>query len=174
HGQGRGTGSGRPRRRRTARRGSRGQEPFQDRPGKLKPAQEKPATPQGMAGSLLAFRLFLFVARRELQRRAIGAVAQAGGLRPVLEDMAKMAAALGAVKLRAGHAMAGVGRGSHRSRDGVVKAGPARAALILRAGFEQLGAAAGAKELAGALLIIERAGAGVFGAMLAQDAVLLG
>ena len=70
--------------------------------------------------------------------------------------------------------MAGVGGGCHRARQGVVEAGPAGAAFELGLGVEQFGAAAGALELAGPLFVVQRAGTGPLGAVLAQHAVLFG
>src|SRR5436853_936605 len=88
--------------------------------------------------------------------------------------MPQMAAAIGAMKLRPQHAMAGVGRGFHRPRLGVVKTGPAGAAVEFGRSIEQFGAAAGTLELAGALFMIQGTGTRTFGAMLDQNPVLFG
>ena len=88
--------------------------------------------------------------------------------------MAQMATAIGAIELRAHHAVAGVGGGCHRPRLGVVKTGPAGAAIKLGRGIEQFGAAAGALELARALLRVQRTGTGALGAVLTQNPVLFG
>src|SRR6478735_2342393 len=84
-----------------------------------------------------------------------------------------MAAAIGAMHLGADHAELAVFAGLDRAFQRLVEARPARTALELLAGFEQLLAAAGAGEGAGALLEVERAGAGPLRAMAAQDLVLL-
>src|SRR5665213_124125 len=87
------------------------------------------AAPYGAApGSswLLAFGF-------EVQRRAIDAIALAGGLWPVRKDMAQMAAAAGAIDLRAGHAVAGVAFDFHRLGHGRIEAGPTRTAFIFGA-----------------------------------------
>src|SRR4030095_8847287 len=106
--------------------------------------------------------------RVELQRRAVHAIALAGGLGPIGEDMAEMAAALGAMRLGSGHEMAGVGRGADRARHRRPEGGPARAAFVLVSRIEQGLATAGAVEGAGALLVVERAGEGSLGAVVAQ------
>src|SRR5690606_6907775 len=67
--------------------------------------------------------------RQKVQRHAIDAVAQAGWGWTVREHMAQMAAAGGAMAFRAAHAVAGVGGGFHRTRQRVIKARPAGAAL---------------------------------------------
>ena len=51
----------------------------------------------------------------EVQGTAIRAVAQARGSGAVVEDMPQMAAAIGAIKFSAHHAMAGIGGGLHGS-----------------------------------------------------------
>src|SRR5258706_2826249 len=108
------------------------------------------------------------------QGTAVRAIAQARRSRAVIEDMAQMAAASGAIKFSAHHTVAAVGGGRHRPRLGVPEAGPAGAAVELGAGVEQFGAASGAFKLSRALFIIQRAGAGAFGAAFAQHAVLFG
>src|SRR5437762_8678665 len=109
----------------------------------------------------------------EGERRAVHAVALAGRRRAVGKDVAEMAAALGAVHLGAAHEEAAVGRCAHGAGQRLPERGPARAAFELGAGIEQRRAAAGAAEGALALLLIERAGAGALGAVLAQHLVLL-
>ena len=107
---------------------------------------------------LLGFRL-------EVHRLAVDAVAQAGGRRAVREDMAEMAAAIGAMDLDAVHAVAAILRGADSALKRLVEARPAGAALEFLAGLEQLLVATGAGEGAGALLVVERAGAGALGAV---------
>src|ERR1700761_8582934 len=102
--------------------------------------------------ALLAFRVGL-----EVQSAAIRAIAQARRSGAVVEDVAQMAAALGAAEFGAHHAMAGVRGGLHRAGLGIPEAGPTGAAFKLVLGVEQFGAAAGTLELAGALFVIEGA-----------------
>src|SRR5215472_509159 len=111
--------------------------------------------------------------RLEIHRHAIDAVAQMGRRRPVLENMAEMAAATAAMHLGANHAVARICRGLHCSGLRIVEARPTSAALELGFGDEQLLLAAGAIERAGALFVIECAAPRPFGALLAHDVVLL-
>src|SRR6185369_4467037 len=108
----------------------------------------------------------------ELERRAVHAIALAGGLGAIREDMAEMAAALGAMDLGAGHEVAGVGRCVDRALHRCPEGRPARAAFVLGARFEQGLAAAGAAEGAGALFVVQRAGERPLGAMVAQHVML--
>src|SRR5580700_2911448 len=85
-----------------------------------------------------------------------------------------MAAAAAAVHLGAHHAPAAIGDGLDRAGLRIVEAWPASAALELLLRAEQRLLAAGAVEGAGALLVIERAAARPFGAVLAHDVELLG
>ena len=98
--------------------------------------------------------------RDELQRDAVVAVALAGRLRAVVEDVALVAAAARAVVLGARNEHLEVGLGRHARPDGGVEARPAGAALELRLRREQRQVAAGADEAALALLVVERADAG--------------
>src|SRR6516162_6430938 len=111
--------------------------------------------------------------RLEIHRHAIDAVAQMGRRRPVLENMAEMAAATAAMHLGANHAVARIRRGLHCSGLRIVEGRPTSAALELGFGDEQLLLAAGAIEGAGALFVIECAAPRPFGALLAHDVVLL-
>src|SRR4028119_1723536 len=86
----------------------------------------------------------------EAHRPAVHAVALAGGLRPVREDVAEVPAAARAMHLRARHEQAAVGLGADPALDGRPEGRPAGAALELGAGVEQRLAAAGAQESAGA------------------------
>src|SRR5919108_791126 len=85
-----------------------------------------------------------------------------------------MAPAVGAMHFHARHAVRAIRRGRNGAGQRPEEAGPARAALVLGARLEQRMAAGRAAVFAGALLVVERAGAGAFGAMLAQHAELLG
>src|SRR5271154_5252760 len=88
--------------------------------------------------------------------------------------MAEVAAAAAAMHLGADHAVGPVGRGLDRSRDRIVEARPASAALELLLRVEQRLVAPGAIERAGAFLIIQRATARPLGAVLAHDVKLFG
>src|SRR4029079_16854935 len=101
-------------------------------------------------------------------------VAQSGRFRAILENMAEMAAATPAMHLGAAHEKAAVGRCLDRLVERRPEARPAGAAVELGAGLEQRLTAAGAVIHAGVVLLVERAGAGALGAVLAQHAVLLG
>src|SRR6185503_12766188 len=89
----------------------------------------------------------------ELERRAVHAIALAGRLGAIREDMAEMAAALGAMDLGSGHEVAGVGRGLDGVGDRRPEGRPARAAFVLGTRVEQGLAAAGTAEGASALLV---------------------
>ena len=102
--------------------------------------------------------------RNEIQRHAIDAVAQTGGRRTIVKDMALMAAAIGAVHFGAGHEQRLVLGRAQRAVDKGIKARPAGAAVELGLGGEQRLGAAGAEKGAGAMLVIERRGEGTFGA----------
>src|SRR6478736_7379815 len=116
---------------------------------------------------------FGVLGRDEFQRDAVHAVAEPGGRRAVVEHVAEMAAAAAAMDLITHHTESVVGIGQHRALDGLVEAWPAGAAVELGLRIEQLQAASGAREGAGAVLIVERAGEGALGVLLAQHRVLL-
>src|SRR5579862_3916490 len=75
--------------------------------------------------------------RDELHRHAVHAIAQAGRLRPVVEDMAEMAGAARAVDLGAGHQQAPVTSLADRPGKMIVEARPAGAAVELGRRGEQ-------------------------------------
>src|ERR1700685_3568145 len=85
--------------------------------------------------------------------------------------MPEVTATTRAVHFGATHQMARVLAGADSSRHGSEEARPARAALVLASRVEQRLAAAGALEGAGALLRVQRAGAGLLGAVLTQHLV---
>src|SRR5258708_39240603 len=85
-----------------------------------------------------------------------------------------MAAALLAVNFGANHEEAAVLGGGDGVRHRLEEARPAGAAVELRIGGEQCLSAAGAHKRALAVFLVERAGTGTLGAVLAQHAVLLG
>ena len=105
--------------------------------------------------------------------KTVDAVAQAGRLRPVVEDVAEMAAAAAAMHFGAQHAEGAVLGLADRVFERLVEARPAGAALEFRLGGEQRQVAAGAGEDALAMLLEQRAGARPLGALLAQDLILL-
>src|SRR5579883_1528488 len=109
----------------------------------------------------------------KIQGKAVHAVAQAGGLRPVVEDVAKMPAAAAAMHLRSQHPEGTVLGDADGVVERLIEARPAGAALELGLGGEQGQVAAGAGEDALAVLVQERAGPGALGALVAQDLILL-
>ena len=109
---------------------------------------------------------------RELQRDAVDAVAQAGRRRPVLEDMAEMAAAAPAMHLGARHQQGVVGLGADGFRQRAIEARPAGPAVVFRLRCEQRQIAGCTGECALAFLVIERARARDLGAVQAQHLVL--
>src|SRR4051794_17260776 len=111
--------------------------------------------------------------RLEHQRKAVHAVAQAGRLRAVVEDMAEMAAATAAVDLGAQHAEGTVLGLAHRIVERLPETRPAGAALEFRLRGKQRQVAAGAGKDALAVLFQKRARPRPLGAVLAQDVVLL-
>src|SRR6185437_3021183 len=125
----------------------------------------------GLGGRRSALLLFLV----ELQRGAVEAVAQPCRLWPIVEQVAEVAAALGAVNLGPTHVVARVdvgfhGIGSQRSEE----ARPARTGIELRVRVEQRLAAAHALVHAVLLGVPVLAGEGPFGALLAGDSELFG
>src|SRR5689334_19361699 len=96
-----------------------------------------PTRPAVMGIAVADILCLLFVAALpglELERDAIQAVAQAGGRRAVLEDMAEMPAAARAMHLRARIDEMEVGRGLDRAFLRGKKARPAGAAVELGVG----------------------------------------
>src|SRR5438477_44937 len=79
-----------------------------------------------------------------------------------------MTFASGAMHLGAHHPVLAVGRGFDRARQRSEEARPARSAVELRFGFEERLAATGAAENAAAMLVVQWARPGAFGAVLAQ------
>src|SRR5579862_1154720 len=110
----------------------------------------------------------------ERERDAVHAIALAGRLRPIVEDMAEMPAATPAVHFGARHEERAVAFGFDRILERRPKAWPAGAAVELRVGREERLAAAGAMIDAGAVFLVERARPGALGAVLAQYLVLFG
>src|SRR5580692_1669602 len=103
------------------------------------------------------------------QRKAVHAVAQAGRLRPVVEDVTEMAAAAAAMNFGPQHPEGAVFGLADRVVERLIEARPAGAALEFGLRGEQRQVAAGAGEDAPAVLLQKRARTGAFGAFLAQD-----
>src|SRR3954452_2904971 len=110
--------------------------------------------------------------RVEHQRKTVHAVAQAGGLGAVVEDMAEMAAAAAAMDFGAQHAEGAVLGLADRVLQRLPETRPAGAALELGIGREQRQVAAGAGERALAMFFQQRARTRPLGALLAQDVIL--
>jgi hypothetical protein len=110
--------------------------------------------------------------RREFQRHAVHAIAQAGRLRAVVEDVAEMAAAAMARDRSPRHAERAVGRFVDRLVERRPKARPAGAAFEFGLRREQRKVAAGTGERAVAMLLEQFAGERPLGAFLAQHVVL--
>src|SRR5258708_32991757 len=111
--------------------------------------------------------------RTEYQRKAVNAVAQAGRLRPVVENVTEMAAAAAAVNFGERHTEGAVFGLADRVLERLVKTWPAGAAFEFRLRGEQRQVAAGAGEDALAMLFEQRARARALGALLTQDLILL-
>src|SRR5262249_40573339 len=119
--------------------------------------------------------LLLALLRDERHRCGVHAVAQPGRWRSIVEDVAEMPAAAWARHLVAHHAEAPVDGGLDvRLRDRGPEAGPAGSGVELGGGVEQLEPAA--RALVDALRVVVPVGAGEsrLGALVTQDAVLLG
>src|SRR5581483_4976483 len=111
--------------------------------------------------------------RMKHQRETVHAIAQAGRLGAVIEDVAEMAAAAAAVDLGSEHAEGAILGLADRILERLVEARPASAALEFGVGGEQRQVAAGAGKDALAMLLQKRARPRPLGALLAQDLVLL-
>src|SRR3984893_16371218 len=109
----------------------------------------------------------------EYQRKAVHAVAQAGRLRPIVENVTEMAAAAAAVDFGPQHPKGAVFGLADGVVERLIKTRPAGAALEFRLRGEQRQVAAGAGEDALAMLLEQRARPRALGALLAQDLILL-
>src|SRR6185437_9878258 len=107
----------------------------------------------------------------EAQGDAVVAVAQAGGLRTVVENVAVMPAAFRAVIFGARHDELAIGLGREDAGNRREKAWPAGAAFELHRGGEKWQRAPGAGEHARAVLVVERARERALGSLVAQDAI---
>src|SRR5690606_16665946 len=111
----------------------------------------------------------------QAERRRVHAVALAGRLRAVVEDVAEVAVAAGAARLDPHHAVRAVFEEPDPvRRDGLPEARPARAGLVLGLGAEALEVAHRAAVGARLLGVPVDAGEGPFGAGPARDLELLG
>src|SRR6267143_4590618 len=107
------------------------------------------------------------------QRKAVHAVAQAGRLRPIVENVTEMAAAAAAVDFGPQHPEGAVFGLADGIVERLIETRPAGAALEFRLRGEQRQVAAGAGEDALAMLLEQRARPRTLGALLAQDFILL-
>jgi len=115
-----------------------------------------------------------FLAGMKIERHTIHAVALAGGLRTIVEDVAEMAAAAAAMHLGSGRKKAAVGFGVNRLIERRPEARPTRPAVEFGIRGEERLAATGTVVDAGAVLFVERARPGAFGPVLPQHPVLRG
>src|SRR2546430_13240687 len=109
----------------------------------------------------------------EHEAKAVDAIAQAGRLRSVVEDMAEMAAAAAAMHLSACHAEGAVLGLAERIFQRLIEARPAGAAFEFGVGRKQRQVAAGAGEDAPSMPPQGRGRCPPVGAALAQDILLL-
>src|SRR6202048_104248 len=109
----------------------------------------------------------------EYQRKAVHAVAQAGRLWPIVENVTEMAAAAPALDFGPQHPKGAVFGLADGVVERLIKTRPAGAALEFRLRGEQRQGAAGAGEDALAMLLEQLARSRTLGALLAQDLVLL-
>ena len=117
----------------------------------------------------------LRVLRLQVQSARVDAVAQAGGVRTVVEHVSEVASAAAAQDLGPPHPEAAVLANLDVLRDGrLVEAGPAGAGIELGVGAEQLGATAGAVVHPVVLDVHVLARERPLGAVAAQDLVLVG
>src|SRR3990167_8090296 len=96
-----------------------------------------------------------FGARHKLQRQAVVAIAQSGRFRAVVENMALMATATGAMIFRARPDQFEIGFGQQRARKVIIKTGPTGPAVILGRTIEQWQITCGADKSAGTLLAVK-------------------
>src|SRR5438309_384093 len=101
--------------------------------------------------------------RTEGEGEAVHAIAKAGRLRAVVEEMAEVATAAAAENLGALHAEGAVGALGDRMGERLPEARPTGAAFELGRGSEERQGAAGAGEDAVPVLLEKRRGAGAFG-----------
>jgi hypothetical protein len=112
------------------------------------------------------------LARVEIEGHTIHAVALAGGLRTIVEDVAEMATAAAAMHLGSGRKEAAVGFGFDCLIKRRPEAGPTRPAVEFGIRSEQRLTATGTMVNPRAVLFVERARPGAFGPVLPQYPVL--
>lgn len=110
----------------------------------------------------------------ESESRTVHAVSQTGRTRAIGKYVAKMPTAATAVNFSARHPERTIDRRRNRAVERRPETGPSSAAFELRIRREQRLTASGTSERAGALLGVQRAGAGAFRAMFTQNVKLLG
>src|ERR1051325_7945646 len=98
----------------------------------------------------------LGLGRLEGERQAVHAVAQAGGLRPVIKHMPQMTAAAAAMHFGALHEQGMIVRRQHRIGQRAVETRPAGAAVEFGVGRKKVQGTAGAGEDALAMFLVER------------------
>src|SRR6478735_5819823 len=111
--------------------------------------------------------------RMEDQCKTVHAVAQAGRLRSIVENVTEMAAAAAAVDFGPRHPKGEVFSLADGIIERLIETRPAGAALEFRLRGEQRQVAAGAGEDTLAMLLEQRARSRPLGALLAQDLILL-
>src|SRR5690606_32342958 len=112
--------------------------------------------------------------RLEGERRSVHAIAQAGGLRPVVEHMPQMGIAIGAADFGARREEGTVLVLGHRAGlDRLIEARPAGAGIVFGFGTEQWPPAGDATIEPFILVVPIRPGKRAFGAMLAHNLILL-
>ena len=120
------------------------------------------------------FSLVFLLVRLERDGHAVVAIAKPRRVGAVVEDVALVAAALGAVVFGARHEQLAVFLGLDMPGNGFKEARPTRAAVEFGFRTEQRQAAARAFEHALAVLFQKRAGEGALRPLVAQHIVLLG
>src|SRR5512147_1774000 len=110
--------------------------------------------------------------RDEIEGDAVQAVAEPGRRGTVLEHVAEMPAAAATMHLGPDQEQTMVLRGANAARERRPEARPTRAAVELGLRREERQIATGAEVVAGSVLLVERAAAGLFGVVLAQHAEL--
>ena len=108
----------------------------------------------------------------KIERHAVHAVALAGRLGTIVENMAEMAAAAAAMNFGSCHEEAAVCLGFDRLVERRPKARPSGAAVELGVRRKDGLTAAGAVIHPAAILLVERARSGAFGAVFPQHSIL--
>ena len=128
----------------------------------------------GWLGNLIRSLVRILALGGKLDRRRVDTKSHPRGGRPVVEDVAEVAAATLAGDLGANHPQAGIGVLLDGPRgDDLVEAGPAAVGVELVVALEEDGAARRTLIDAGRLGVVVLSGEGTLGALGAEDAVLL-